>query len=266
MLEGGSDSFLFVTAGLINRIRSNDFSNLTLSQSHLFARLNLEAGKKHMAMSDFSSALQHFKSGTSFLGENYWKDQYELSLSLHECAALANYLEGNHEQVIVLVNHVLSNAKSFDDKFKSYCAFINVIAIGSIDKASEKLCELLQQLGENIDPNIISPKMAAKEFTSVKALLSGAEKDVFLRCSQLSDCTKLMAMKLLAMLVMYCRHEKPLLGGYLVCRMLRISLQFGHCEDTVYAISVFAMILTNHLQDMDEGYALAHTALSLMML
>ena len=46
--------------------------------------------------------------------------------------------------------------------------------------------------------------------------------------------------------------------------MIRILLQFGHCEDTVYAVSVFSGILTNRLHDVEEGCALAHTALALM--
>ena len=217
-------------------------------------------------MSDFSSAVKHFTSGISFLRANYWQDQYELSLSLHEFAALANYSGGQHEPVVGLVNQVLSNAKSFEDKFKSYCTFINVTARGSTDRASEKLCELLRPLGESINPNSINPKIVIKECMNTRDLLSGDQKDLFLQSSQLTDRTKLMAMKLMAMLVLYCGYKDPFLGGHLVCRMIRISLQFGHCEDTVYALSTFAMILTNRLHDIDEGYALAHTALSLMKL
>lgn len=263
MQEGGSDSFLFVTVDLINRIGSDAVFNNPV-QSQLFARLNLEAGKKYMAFTDFSSAVKHFKSGITFLGANYFEDQYELSLSLFENSALASYSEGNHEQVAIQVNHVLSNAKSFEDKFKSYCVFINVIAIGSIDRATEKIYDLLRPLGENIDPSVISPQMALSEFMSTRGTLSGAKKEIFQHLFQMTDRTKVMAMKLMSMLVVYYNQQKTFMSGYLVCKMIRITLQYGHCEDTVFALSTFAYTLGNRLLDIDESYAVAQTALSLV--
>jgi len=263
MQERGSDSFLFVTVDIINRIgRDGVYSDPI--QSQLFARLNLEAGKKSMAATDFSSAMKHFKFGISFLQANYWEDQYDLSLNLFECSALANYSEGNHEQVAIQVNHVLSNAKSFEDKFKSYCVFINVIGIGSMERAAEKLYELLTPLGENIDPNVISPQIAISEFISTRNILSGVQKDKFLHLDPMTDRTKLMTMKLMAMLVVYYNQQQTFMSGYLVCKMIRTSLQYGHSEDTVYALSVFSAVLGNRLYDVDEGYALGRTALSLL--
>mmetsp|Transcript_45663 Transcript_45663/g.97060 ORF Transcript_45663/g.97060 Transcript_45663/m.97060 type:complete len:391 (-) Transcript_45663:318-1490(-) len=66
------------------------------------------------------------------------------------------------------------------------------------------------------------------------------------------------------MLVMYYIRQKAYLGGYLACRMIRISLQYGHCDDTVFALSIFSSTLSNQMQDIDEGYALARTTLSLL--
>ncbi|KAL7541601.1 hypothetical protein ACHAXR_011054 [Thalassiosira sp. AJA248-18] len=263
MQEGGSGTFLFVTVDLINKIGSDAVSN-NPTQSQLFARLNLEAGKKSIAMSDFSSAVKHFNSGISFLCANYWEDQYELSLNLFENSALANYSEGNHEQVVIQVNHVLSNAKSFEDKFKSYCVFVNIIALGSTERAIEKLYDLLRTLGENIDPNTISPQIALGEFLSTREILSGGKKDVFMHLFQMTDQTKLMTMKLMSMLVLYYSQERSFMTGYLVCKMIRISLQYGHCEDTVFALAIFATVLVDRLIDIDEGYALGRTSLSLM--
>ena len=129
------------------------------------------AEKKHVAVVDVSSAVRHFSAGISFLHEHHWADQYELSLVLFECLALAHYAEGNHEQVIAQVNHVLSHAKSFEDKFKSYCTFINFIATGSVERVAKKLCELLRPPGETDDPSLISQKVAAQEFLSARERL-----------------------------------------------------------------------------------------------
>ena len=151
----GSDSFLFVAVDLVNRIGRDAVSN-NPGQSRLFAELNLKAGKKSMAVTDFASARTYLNSGISFLQGDYWIDQYELSLGLFENLALANYSDGRYDQVVTQVNKVLENARSFEDKFKSYCVFINVLAIESIERAEEKIVYLLKYLGENIDLTTIN--------------------------------------------------------------------------------------------------------------
>lgn len=263
-IEGvGSDAFLFVTVDLINNIGADAVSSNPV-QSQLFARLNLEAGKKSMAATEFSLAAKHFNSGITFLNSNYWEDQYELSLNLFENSALANFSEGNHEQVVVQVNHVLSNAKTFEDKFNSYCVFINVLSIGSMERATEKLYDLLRSLDQNIDPTAITPQIAFAENVSTRDALSGSKKDLFLHLFQMTDRTKLMSMKLISMLALFYSRKVHYMAGYLVCKMIRLSLQYGHCEDTVFALAVFSTNLMNRLLDLEEGYAVARTALSLL--
>lgn len=271
---GGSDALLFVTVDLISKIGKDAVAN-NLVQSQLFARLNLEAGRKSMAENDFTSAIKHFNSGITFLSANHWQNQYDLSLSLYESAANANYGGGDHEQVVIQANQVLSNARTFEDKFKSYCVFIHVIALSSFDKAAEKVYDLLRQLGENlgdIDPNAINPQVALAEFVSIRELLAGTKKDTFLHHFQMTDRTKLMCMKLMSMLVLYynrqttvmSNRQTTVMSGYLSCRMIRISVQFGHCEDTVFALATFSAALMNQLLDIDESYALGRTTLSLL--
>ena len=260
MEAGRSDNLLFVTVDLIDRIGSDAISG----DPKLYAQLNLEAGEKYMKASDFSSAVRHFNSGISFLGETLWRDEYDLSLRLYESSALAYYSQGNHKKVASQVNKVLDNAKNFEDKFKSYCLFINVIAIGSVEKAIAKLYEHLQYHGEKINPNMISPPMVLSECISVRSLLSGNQKEIFLHLTRMTNQAKLRTMKLLSMLVMYSNQQKSLMRGYLACRMIRISVEYGHCEDTGYALAAFAAALVNQLNDTEEGYALAKTTLALM--
>jgi ATP-dependent RNA helicase DDX31/DBP7 len=68
----------------------------------------------------------------------------------------------------------------------------------------------------------------------------------------------------MGLLVLYSSQQKAFLSGYLATRMIRISLQYGQCEDTVYAMSVFCSSLVYTVNDMDEAYSLAQIALSLM--
>ncbi|KAL7546668.1 hypothetical protein ACHAWF_010003 [Thalassiosira exigua] len=260
--ERGS-AFLFVTVDLVNKIGFDAVSN-DPAQCQLFSQLNLKAGKKSMAVTDFSSAVKHFNSGITFLSPNHWRDQYKLSLSLFEHSALALWQDGNNEQAVNQVNQVLSSAKSFEDKLKSYCVFVNVIAIGSLDSAIEKIYSLLRPLGENLDPNLISSQHAVHEFMSTRDLLFGDKKVALLQLSPMMDRMKLMSMKLMSLLVLYYNQQHSFLSGYVACHMIRLSLNYGHCEDTCLALATFSSTLGNRLCDIDEGYGLARTALSLL--
>lgn len=257
-----ADAYLFTTVDIINIIGSHAVSK-NLGQSQVFAQLNLNAGKK---ATNFRAALDYFEAGISFLQGDYWNDQYELALSLHESAAAANYSGGLHDQVAIQTNKIFSMARSFEDKFKSYCLYINVLAIGNTEKAKEQIYYLLKSLGEVINPNTVDAPMAMVDFSSLKQMLSGARKDVLLQLPPMTDRNKRMAMKLMAMLVLYYNQQMTHLSGYFACKMIRMSIQHGHCEDTVFALSVFACSTMNFLGDMQEASSLAKSALSMLRL
>ncbi len=257
-----ADAYLFTTVDIINKIGSQAVSK-NLGQSRVFAQLNLNAGKKS---TNFRTALDYFEAGISFLQGDYWNDQYELTLSLYEAAATGNYSGGRHDQVAIQTNTILSMARSFEDKFKSYCLYINVLAIGNIEKAKEQIYHLLKSLGEDVNPNTINAPMAMVDFSSLKQMLGGARKDVLLQLPPMTDRNKLMAMKLMAMLVLYYNQQMTHLSGYFSCKMIRMSIQHGHCEDTVFALSVFACSTMNFLGDTHEASSLAKCALSMLRL
>lgn len=256
------DAYLFTTVDIINIIGSQAVSK-NLGQSRVFAQLNLIAGRKS---TNFRTALDYFEAGISFLQGDYWNDQYELALNLYESAAAANYSGGRHDQVAIQTNTIFSMARSFEDKFKSYCLYINVLAIGNIEKAKEQIYHLLKSLGEDVNPNTINAPMAMVDFSSLKQMLGGARKDILLQLPPMTDRNKLMAMKLMAMLVLYYNQQMTHLSGYFSCKMIRMSIQHGHCEDTVFALSVFACSTMNFLGDTQEASSLAKCALSMLRL
>jgi predicted ATPase len=261
--ESDPDCFLFVTADLVNRIGRDGVSN-NPDQSRLFAQLNLKAGRKAMSMTDFVSALKYLTSGVTFLQGDYWRHSYLLSLGLFENLASANYLNGQHDQAFVQVKKVLDNATCFEHKFNCYCVYINILAVGSIDRAMDKIYELLPYVGENINRSDVDQEHVLRETVSLKHSLSGGQKDKLLQMRPMEDRTKLMAMKLLSILVLHYNSQRTFMGGYLAGKMIRISMEYGHCEDTIYAISIFSCAMLHIFNDLNEASDLVRTALSLM--
>ncbi|EED88848.1 predicted protein [Thalassiosira pseudonana CCMP1335] len=79
-----SDEMLFLSLNQINRGGSHLLSDF--NQRNTISSLNLRAGKRCIAMSDFASAQKFYESGISFLNNDHWQHQYELSLELFEAS------------------------------------------------------------------------------------------------------------------------------------------------------------------------------------
>lgn len=259
----GADNFLFSTVDLMNKIDS-DHTAANLQQSQLFSDYNLKAGQRLIELGKFSSATKYLERGMSYLRGNIWSDHYYLAVNLWSSLAMTSYALGQHEKCFSQVNQVFESATNFEDKFMSYFLYINLLGAGSTDTALEKLYYLLPFAGEPIDPNLISQQVAIDEMAALNQALSGSQKDMLLHLPPMIEHSKLMSMKLLGLLSLYESQKKAFLGGFVAARMIRISLQYGQCEDTVYAIALFSSTLVYILNYVDEAYALAQIVLSMM--
>jgi len=85
------------------------------SKRILIAKLNLRAGKLSIELSDYASALSLFEHGISYLEDDKWTSEYELTLNLFDAAAEAACLLNKNEAVTSYTEQLVANAKSFDD-------------------------------------------------------------------------------------------------------------------------------------------------------
>ncbi|KAL7518412.1 hypothetical protein ACHAWX_003243, partial [Stephanocyclus meneghinianus] len=256
-----TDVFLFATVDLMNRIDSNFVFN-SPQDSQLFAEYNLMAGKRLIELAKFTAASEYLQTGITFLQGTGWVNNYYLTVDLVSNLAKSSYSLGHYQECFAQVNQVLENATTFENKFVSYCLYINLLGVESIDSALEKLYYLLPLAGEPIDTNVISYQLAIDEMMALKQELSGNQMDMLLSLPSITDCRRLMSMKLLGLLILYSSQQKSFLGGYLAARMIRLSLQYGQCEDSVYAMSVFSSSLVYMVNEIDEAYALAQVTLN----
>ena len=85
------------------------------SQSTILAKLNLKAGKLSIVLSDYATALSLFEHGISYLGDDKWASEYEISLDLFDSAAEAACVLNRYAAVGSYTEQLIANAKSFDD-------------------------------------------------------------------------------------------------------------------------------------------------------
>ena len=94
------------------------------SQSTILAKLNLKAGKLSIVLSDYATALSLFDHGISYLGDDKWTSEYDISLDLFDAAAEAACVLNKNAAVTSYTEQLVDNAKSFDDSLNCeylYC-------------------------------------------------------------------------------------------------------------------------------------------------
>ena len=86
------------------------------SQRKVMAELNLKAGRRSIELSDYNNAFTLFEYGISFLGDDDWTLNYQLSLDLHDAVAEVALILNKLSALSLYSNVVFSCALCFDDK------------------------------------------------------------------------------------------------------------------------------------------------------
>ena len=108
------DNELFFTA--VNQINNGGPSVVSdLSKRAILAKLNLKAGKLSITLSDYTTALSLFEHGISYLGDDKWTSEYELTLNLFDSGAEAACVLNKNDAVASYTEQLVAHAKSFDD-------------------------------------------------------------------------------------------------------------------------------------------------------
>ena len=110
------DSSLFFT--FIHQMNYGGPAVIDDSKRSFIADLNLKAGMLCIKKSDFTTAYKFIVHGISYLSEDCWTEQYELSLKLYDAAAeAASFLQKNADAKSY-TDVLIENAKSFDDSLQ----------------------------------------------------------------------------------------------------------------------------------------------------
>jgi predicted ATPase len=261
--EDQLDSITFVAVDLTTMIGSD--ATLSSKECAFFAYLNLKAGLKAIAVPDFSGAAMYAENGISYLSDTCWESQYDLSLGLYETAVLSHFSNLTGNRCMKRINAVFEHAKD-TDKFKTHCVWIKMLAVADLSRAIEESLLALMRLGEPLDMSNIDYAEVRDELVKRKEQFSGEKRKNFLSTTRLVDCNKVRAMRIMSSLIMYFHQTKPINIAFVSSRMMELSMNYGHCEDSVHAAVAFAMALVNILGDISEGSAWGHTAISLMNL
>lgn len=183
-------------------------------------------------------ARTYIDTGMQLLGDNHWDDQYSLSLRLYEMAASISCFNGDTDAMYSRLNQIIANVRSFEDSLTSSSLLAKALAASAKYKdAVENCVSILSTLGETLPDSIDFP-MVLNELSVIQTTLASITVEQVKELPQMTDKSKLHAMKFMSMICAYSLHANPLLIPIVSCRMVRMTIEDGFCDDSIVGLVI----------------------------
>ncbi|MBU7585639.1 MAG: AAA family ATPase [Nostoc sp. TH1S01] len=228
------------------------------------AKLNLIAGKKAKAAAAYDSAMRYLKIALSLLTNSSWQQQYELTLNVHQEAAEVAFLGGDFEQMELLAEVVLQQAKTQLEKVKIYELGIKSCEVQrKLMLAVQLGLQVLEMLGVKLNqaPTQLDIQQAIQETTNY---LSGKQIEDLINSPAVTDPHKLAAMRLIACLVPAAYQSAPELFILMACQQVNLSIQYGNAPFSASGFADYGVIFSGLSQDIAAAYQIGQLALNLL--
>ncbi|MEG5065831.1 AAA family ATPase [Microcoleus sp. B3-A4] len=233
------------------------------AEQEQLAQLNLVAGKKAKAATAYSAAVEYLNAGRELLTANSWESQYKLTLTLHEEAAEAAYLNGDFEEMEILAIRVLQQAISLLDKVRVY--EVQMQAYMGQYKLQEALgmgLQVLKLLGIEF-PNSPNQSDIGHALTQTTSILSGKQIENLIDLPQMTDPHQIATIRILSTLFSSAYIALPSLVPLVICKQVDLSVLYGNASVSPPAYAQYAYLLCA-MGDIDTGYQFGQLALSLV--
>ena len=185
--------------------------------------------------------------GIKLLQPGHWEDQYSLSLDLFEMSASLCYSCGETSEMTSCLQETLDHAKTFEDSLNAAAMLARLLTSSHKPKDAMTNClDILTQLGEEF-PAQPDPEVLQNKLSEIRQLLLALTADQMKSLPAMTDTSKLQAMKFLGMLCEISVIAAPKLLPLLSVRMMKLSLQFGFCSDTIVGIVIAAYSVVSHI-------------------
>jgi PAS domain S-box-containing protein len=234
----------------------------TPAERTTLAQYNLHAARKAKLSTAYVAAANYGQIGTQLLGIAGWKQQYRLTLSLHEILAEATLLSGDFQTVPALVHIALDRALTPLDCVKSYETLIHFHSLQQQhQQAIDCGLEILHQLGVKISPKTDRISLA-KAIAQAKLALWGKSYQTLLDLPEMiapAQTAPLRILNLLLMPAFLCSQE---LMVVLVTAGIKLTLRDGNTPLTAVLYSTYGIILAS-LGDFQQSYQMGKLALAL---
>lgn len=234
------------------------------AEKNSIAELNRMATQRAMNATAYQSALDFATIGLSLLPNDRWKTHEVLTRSLTQFAAESAYLSGHFDQTPEFVESLYNQTRSVFDRVNAQeIQFRAYAAEGKPQLALKTALSALKLLGFDFP---LKPKkwQVALALLRVRWMLHSRSPETFLTLPRMRDKRAITASRIIQMASYLILAASPQLFPILTATTLRLSLEFGNSEDSVYAYGSTAILLCEVWQKIDQGHAMGQMALKLL--
>jgi len=238
-------------------------ASITDSQELMqLAQLNLAASRKATEATAYSAAHSYLMAGMASLPDNSWEADYDLTLALYRQRAEVEYLNGDFEQSLALINIILMKAKS-------------VLEVAEVYKLLTVQYTLLMQHAEAIATSRQALSSLGVELPSddwqgaLEVELAAARENWpprvgdLLDRPEMTDPSQKVAVQVLSNLIVTAYQSDGELMKWIVVKIVNLSLEYGHTPESGLGYSAYGMLLGSLFGDYQLGYELNLLALKL---
>ena len=249
--------------GVVDQLNLGSELITDVAEREKLVRLNLIAGGKAKSSAAFLPAFEYLQFGISLLYENSWKEQYGLTLALHEEAAEAAYLCGSSKEMGDLTETVLQKAKTVLDKIKTYeiriQAYSSQYQLLDAVKTGLHVLKLLDvRFPEK--PNKFYVLFA---YLRTKLVLAGKEVALLINLQKMTDSYKLAEMGILAIMGHPVYLAAPEFLPFLPFKTVALSVKNGNSPKSIIAYNGYGLLLCGGIGDIKTGFEFGKLALRL---
>jgi len=222
-----------------------------------FAGWNLHVSKQSAEKSSFRAALYYCKNGIRFLGLDPWLDEAcQLSVQLHEGAAVASFAVGNVEDVAKYANAIIDSEKvDFEQSLVAHYMLIRSLeTLGNYADTITRGLAVLRQLNFDIHA-APSPAVVAQTMIQTSSIASQYCDVIITRPNQAIHSTQRNIMKIIDSVAVACFLSVSPYLPLVACATVIYSLQRGifHSEESASAIAIFGYFKVFLEGNLDEG-------------
>jgi len=257
------ERLLFSIVNQFNRVSKDTFQS---GKKLELAKLNYQAAKIAAASSAFSPTLKYLRNAIDFItGSNPWTHHYDFMLELCTLSMGIELSIGNEDACNDLINEVLKNAKSLEDKIPVYLIKMKLlVSIGKplIDTMDVGF-DVLSMLGEKI-PRKVSLYDSSKAFLKTKFMLRNLSDAVLIAIPVMTNKRKIAAVEIISFLFGSSNFRGSRHQPLLVFRLVQLSIKYGFCSISPVALAMYGAFLCGPLNDMKNGIRFGKIALSML--
>ncbi len=218
------------------------------------ANLNLEAGRRAKLSAAYEPAFLYFQKGLFLLDDENWKEDYSLTLALHNACAESAYLSGRFSEVEPLTAKIIQEARSENEKLDAYLVLVmTAMGQGNLPEVLRHGLAGLRIVGVHFPSKPLLPHIIFSLLSTKKALL-GKTIESILDLPEMTDPSMIWAIRIMQKMTPAAFRAGSNLFPLLVFKMVRLSLRYGNTPPSIFSYAAYGISLCGVLGDIENGY------------